>query len=122
MPTRRSREPLNALVLAALAVAVTAVLIAAGGGSREVASAGQPSWQGLAGAQRPRVAVGQRVIVVLKAPSLADRVGNAGGLATSEEERRWTNSALATQKLLVARLRLQGVVVQPEYSYTRTIN
>jgi len=122
MPTRRSREPFNALVLAALAVVVTAVLIAAGGGSRTLAQAGQPSWQGLAGAQRPRVAVGQRVIVVLKAPALADRVGNAGGLATGEEERRWTNTALASQKLLVARLRVLGVVVQPEFSYTRTLN
>src|SRR5690242_18004348 len=104
MPTRRPREPFNALVLAALAVAVSAVLIAAGGGGRRhAAAAGEPSWQGLAGAQRPRVAVGQRVIVVLKAPALADRVGNAGGLATSEDEQRWTETALAAQKLLVAR-------------------
>ena len=87
MPTRRSREPLNALVLAALAVTVSAVLIAAGSGSRQSLPAGEPSWQGLAGAQRPRVAVGQRVIVVLKAPALADRVGNAGGLATGEASR-----------------------------------
>ena len=123
MPTRRPREPFAALVLAALAVAVTAVLIAAGGGGRGHAAAlGEPSWQGLAGAQRPRVAVGQRMIVLLKAPALADRVGNAGGLATSEEERRWTETALASQKLLVARLRVEGVVVQPEFSYTHTIN
>src|SRR5689334_17415921 len=123
MPTCRPREPFNALVLAALAVAVSAVLIAAGGGGRRhAAAAGEPSWQGLAGAQRPRVAVGQRMIVLLKAPALADRVGNAGGLATSEDEQRWTETALAAQKLLVARLRLEGVVVQPEFSYTHTIN
>jgi subtilisin family serine protease len=123
MPTRRPREPFNALVLAALAVAVTAVLIAAGGGGhRQPVATGSPSWQGLAGAQRPRVAVGQRVIVVLKAPSLADRVGTAGGLATSEDEQRWTASALAAQKLLIARLRVEGVVVQPEFSYTHTFN
>src|SRR6059058_754397 len=122
MPTRPPREPLNALVLAALAVVATGVLIAAGGGSRNVVQQGEPSWQGLAGAQRPRVAVGQRAIVLLKAAALADRVGNAGGLATGEEEQRWTESALAAQKLLVARLRVQGVVVQPEFSYTRTIN
>src|SRR5512132_1977145 len=122
MPTRRPREPINALVLAALAVVVTAVLIAAGGGNRHPAPTGEPSWQGLAGAQRPRVAVGQRVIVLLKAPALADRVVNAGGLATSEQERQWTQSALSAQKLLVARLRLQGVVVQPEFSYTKAVN
>ncbi|HEX9598416.1 MAG TPA: S8 family serine peptidase [Gaiellaceae bacterium] len=122
MPTRPPREPFNALVLAALAVVVTAVLIAAGGHSGGVTPTGEPSWQGLAGSLRPRVAVGQRVIVVLKAPALADRVGRVGGLATSEDERRWTQTALSSQKLLVARLRLRGVVVQPEFSYTRTIN
>src|SRR6476469_3474315 len=122
MPTRPPREPFNALVLAALAVVVTAVLIAAGGPSGGVAPTGEPSWQGLTGALRPRVAVGQRVIVLLKTPALADRVGRAGGLATSEDERRWTQTALSSQKLLVARLRVQGVVVQPEFSYTHTIN
>jgi hypothetical protein len=122
MPTRPPREPFNALVLAALAVVVTAVLIAAGGRGKTLIPQGEPSWQGLAGAQRPRVAVGQRVIVLLKAPALADRVGRIGGLATSEQERQWTRSALSAQKLLVARLRIQGVVVQPEFSYTRTVN
>ena len=109
-------------MLAALAVVATAVLIAAGGHSSGLTTEGETSWQGLAGAQRPRVAVGQRVIVLLKAPALADRVGNAGGLATSEQEREWTQSALSSQKLLVARLRVQGVVVQPEFSYTRAVN
>ena len=56
-------------LLAALAVVVTAVLIAAGGRSEGVTPQGEPSWQGLAGALRPRVAVGQRVIVLLKAPA-----------------------------------------------------
>ena len=122
MPTRPPREPFNALVLAAFAVVITAVLIAAGGRGHGPVREGLTSWQGLAGAQRPRVAVGQRVIVVLKAPALADRVGRAGGLATDEEERQWTRAALSAQKLLVARLRVQGVVAQPEFSYTRTLN
>ncbi|MGZ4416357.1 MAG: S8 family serine peptidase, partial [Gaiellaceae bacterium] len=122
MPTRPSREPFNALVLAAIAVVATGVLIAAGGRSEGVTPQEDTSWQGLAGALRPRVAVGQRAIVLLKTPALADRVGRVGGLATSEEERRWTQTALSSQKLLIARLRLQGVVVQPEFSYTRTVN
>jgi subtilisin family serine protease len=80
------------------------------------------SWKGLAGDQRPRVAVGQRMIVLLKAPALADRVGAIGGLATSEQERAWTRAALGAQKLLISRLGVEGVVVQPEYSYTRVVN
>ena len=71
---RRWREPPHALPLAALAAAVTLVLIAAGGrGATRPGDASASSWKGLAGEQRPHVAVGQRMIVLLKAPSLADR-------------------------------------------------
>src|SRR5215204_4965532 len=99
MLMRPRREPFNVLVLAAFALVIAGVLIAAGGSDKAVAPELRPNWQGLVGAQRPRVAVGQRVIVLLKAPALADRVGTAGGLATSEEERDWTESALSAQKL-----------------------
>src|SRR5438132_970408 len=123
MPTRLPREPVHALVLAALAAVVTLILIAAGGGgTNSPLPQGAPSWKGLAGAQRPRVAVGQRVIVLLNAASLADRLGDVGGLATDEQERQWSATALSSQKLLISRLAVQGVGVQPEYSYTRTVN
>jgi minor extracellular serine protease Vpr len=123
MPTRPRREPLHALPLAALAAGVAAVLIAAGGhGGHAAPPQAPPHWQGLAGEQRPRVAVGQRMIVLLKAPSLADRLAAVGGLATTEQERRWTQSALASQKLLISRLGVEGVAVQPEYSYTHVVN
>jgi subtilisin family serine protease len=123
MPTRRSREPFKALPLAALAAGVTLVLIAAGGrGSGHPGPAPAVSWQGLAGEGRPKVAVGQRVIVLLKAPSLADRLAAAGGLATDEQERLWTSSAASSQKLLISRLAAEGVTVQPEYSYTRVVD
>src|SRR5438132_14196635 len=119
MHTRLPREPVHALTLAVLAAVVTLILIAAGGHRASTpARQAAPSWKGLAGMQRPRVAVGQRVIVLLKSPSLADRLGNVGGLATDEQERRWTATALASQKLLISRLAVQGVGVQPEYSYT----
>ena len=122
MPTR-PREPFQALPLAAIAVAVTLILIAAGGrGSSSAPTLGPASWAGLAGSQRPHVAVGQRVIVLLKAPSLADRVASAGGLATDSQERHWTRSTLASQKLLISRLGAEGVIVQPEYTYARVVN
>ncbi len=123
MPTRPRREPLHVLPLALLAAATALVLIAAGGrGATAPARQGDVSWKGLAGAQRPRVAVGQRVIVLLKTPSLAKRVRGTGGLATSEEERAWTRSALGAQRLLISRLGAQGVAVQPEFTYTRAVN
>jgi Subtilase family/PA domain/Peptidase inhibitor I9 len=123
MRTRRPRDPIYALPLAFLAAVTTLVLIAAGGrGAEQPLRPAGASWKGLAGEQRPRIAVGQRMIVVLKAPSLADRVGEVGGLVTSEQERSWNSSVLGSQKLLISRLGVQGVVVQPEYSYTRVIN
>jgi subtilisin family serine protease len=123
MRTHRRREPPHALTLAVLAVGVTAALIAAGGhGGKAASTASAPSWQGLAGEQRPRVAVGQRMIVLLRAPALADRLALAGGLATTEQERRWTAAALTAQKLLISRLAVEGVAVQSEYTYTRVVN
>jgi subtilisin family serine protease len=123
MPTHRSREPFYVLPLALLAGVTTLVLIAAGGrGASQPARVAGASWKGLAGDQRPRVAVGQRMIVLLKAPALADRVGAVGGLVTSEQERAWTRAALDAQKLLISRLGVEGVVVQPEYSYTRVVD
>jgi subtilisin family serine protease len=123
MRTRPRPEPFLVLPLAALVAASTLVLIAAGGrGGGTHPARVVPSWQGLAGAQRPRVAVGQRMIVLLQAPALADRLAVVGGLATSEQERRWTESAVASQKLLISRLGLEGVAVEPEYSFTHVVN
>ena len=123
MRMRLPREPAHALTLAALTAAVALILIAAGGnGSSNSVAIGAASWKGLAGSQRPRVAVGQRVIVLLNAPSLADRLGDVGGLATDEQERRWTATSLASQRLLISRLAVEGVGVQPEFSYTHAVN
>ncbi|MEP6811519.1 MAG: hypothetical protein ABI990_00875, partial [Actinomycetota bacterium] len=90
-------EPRHALLLALVAATATVVLLATEG-----KSAGQPAplptsaagWRGLVGS-RPRVALGQRVIVVLKTPSLAQRVAHAGGIVGTRRERIWTSSTLA---------------------------
>jgi subtilisin family serine protease len=123
MPTPRA-EPRQAFLLALLVVTATAVLLATGG-----KSAGQlpapvtqgSAWRGLVGS-RPRVAPGQRYIVVLRTPSLAQRVAAAGGVVGTAKERLWTTSALAAQKLLVSRLALAGVTVHPDYSFARVLN
>jgi hypothetical protein len=123
MPTPRA-EPRQAFLLALLVVTATAVLLATGG-----KSAGQlpapitqgSAWRGLVGS-RPRVAPGQRYIVVLRTPSLAQRVAAAGGVVGTAKERLWTASALAAQKLLVSRLALSGVTVHPDYSFARVLN
>src|SRR6266542_433925 len=117
-------EPRHALLLALVAAAATAVLLATSG--QGAGQATQPptsaaGWRGLVGS-RPHVALGQRVIVVLKTPSLAQRVARAGGIVSTRRERAWTNATLAAQKLLVSRLALQGVTLRPDYSFTRVLD
>src|SRR5690348_2156172 len=120
----RAAEPRHALLLAVVAAAATAVLLATGGqsaGRTPGPLTSAAGWRGLVGS-RPRVALGNRVIVVLKTPSLAQRVAAAGGLADSRKERAWTNATLAAQRLLISRLALQGVAVHPDYTFARVLD
>src|SRR5436190_22913403 len=119
------RTPLGRVapfVLAALAG--LAFVIGAGGTSSTgpTLSSSAGAWRGLAGSARPQVDLGQRVIVVLKAPSLAQRVAGAGGRATDSQERQWTTAALAAQQQVLAALAQHGVQVRVDYYYSRVIN
>ena len=62
------------------------------------------------------------MIVVLKHPSLADRVAEAGGHGTESEMRHWTAAALAGQKQIAAKLSREGIRLVPDFVYTRTLN
>src|SRR4051794_27437332 len=108
MPSRRpGRAPGLWLLTVAAAAAVGLVLANRGGGSRvPVAPAPPPvaGWRGLVGDPRPQVALGQRVIVVLSARSVAERVAGVGGRASDVDERRWTVSAFAAQQQLISKL------------------
>jgi subtilisin family serine protease len=113
-----------AALFAVLAAAATTALVATGGKSAEAPSLSSPSaqsWRGLVGS-RPRVALGQRVIVVLATPSLGERVAAAGGAVDIEQEQAWTKVVLSAQRLLVSRLALQGVIVHPTLSFTRVLD
>src|SRR6476646_11979898 len=113
------------VVAALVAAVVTAVmLVPAGGGGAAPPrqDIGAEGWSGLVGSPRAPVATGQRVLVVLSSFSLADRVARAGGLASDADERRWTAAALAAQGQFISNLGRQGVVVRPEFRFTRTLN
>ncbi len=127
MRTPRRVEPRATAPLGLLAVGAALALVlanggGAGGGTVPERIPARAAWAGLVGGPRPRVSVGQRVLVVLKAPSLADRVGAAGRPVTSADEKRWSEAALVAQKRLIARLALEGVLIRPEYSYTRVLD
>ena len=117
-------EPRRAVLLGMVAVAATATLLATGGRGAGQASAPATSalsWAGLVGS-RPQVATGGRVIVLLRTPSLAQRVAAAGGTADAGRERAWTGAALAAQKALISRLAAEGVTVRPDYSFSRVLD
>src|SRR5438477_3143909 len=115
---------LGALLLAVVALGLTGVVLGAGGTrlAQPSLASTAASWRGLAGSARPRVEVGERVIVVLKAPSLAQRVAEAGGVATDAQERQWTSAAVAAEQQVLTKLAAHGVQVRVDYNYARVIN
>ncbi len=110
-------------LLGLVAIAAAAISVAAATGSRSEDERAEPvSWRGLVGGPRPDVPVGQRMIVVLRTPSLATRVAAAGGRASEADQIRWHTAALAAQRQLIARLSVAGLQLRPEYSYSRVIS
>ncbi len=116
MRTRRRSE-------AAFAATLVAAVLLAGGAAADShqRAAGAAGWQGLLGS-RPAPQLGDRWLVVLDAPSLADRVRRAGGTATEAQMKTWTRAARDAQKAALAQLAFRGAPIQPEHSYTRLFN
>ena len=118
------RGPDRRSLAAGLAIAIA--LLAAGGGQGAQAPAapedGAAAWRGFVDGDRAAIAIGQRMIVVLKSASLADRIAEAGGTATESAMRQWTAAALAAQKQIAARLSREGIQLVPDFVYTRTFN
>jgi subtilisin family serine protease len=103
------------------ALAAVAVVVAGGAAGAADTPVGAEGWQGLLGS-RPLPQLGGRWVVVLRAPSLADRVRRAGGTATERQMRAWTATALAAQRRAIAGLWSRGAPVDPEQSYVRVLN
>ena len=117
-------EPRRVVFLALLTAIATAALLAAGGksaGQAPVSASSAAAWRGLVGS-RPRVAPGGRMIVVLRTPSLAQRVAAVGGRAPVKLERRWTAAAFSAQRRLVSRLARKGVSLHPDYEFARVLD
>ncbi len=79
------------------------------------------AWTDLFG-DRPEPAAGQRMIVVLAAPSLADRTAQAQTPPNEDQQKRWVAEAEAGQRLLIARLSQRGIEIKPIHTFSRTLN
>ncbi|MGH3024467.1 MAG: S8 family serine peptidase [Gaiellaceae bacterium] len=64
----------------------------------------------------------QRVLVVLSAPSLADRLAAEEKTPPARRQRRWTAEAEGAQQLFLAGLRKRGVRLERDQIFTRTFN
>ncbi|HKI92815.1 MAG TPA: hypothetical protein VJ986_10990 [Gaiellaceae bacterium] len=111
-----------AFLLAVLVVAVLAVLLADRRGGTAPPAVAVPAKAKRAVRSPPRVELGNRVIVVLRTRSLADRVAAAGGPVSAARERAWTQAVLAAQHRLLARLARRGVTLRPEASFVRVLD
>src|SRR5438874_7130487 len=122
-PLVKRPEPCQIGPLAVVALAATALLLVlAVGGGRSAAASGSgavpaEAWSGFVGDARAQVAFGDRRLVVLRAPSLAERVAAAGGRVDDVQERRWTQEVLAKQREVIQRLALEGIVIRPDFTY-----
>jgi len=116
------RTARTALRSAAIGGVVAALVLTAGGATGATTTeVGAEGWQGLLGT-RSEPELGGRWIVVLRAPSLADRVRRAGGRATELQMRAWTTTARNAQQRAIAGLFSRGAPVDPEQSYVRVLN
>src|SRR6266576_3317275 len=124
MPTPRLSDARRVAPAAIIVLGAMLLVVGFGvGGANERSLVSQASgWRGLVGGPRPKVEVGQRQIVVLKTPSLAQRVATNGGLATQHQEHEWTRSAIASQKQLLAEMATHGIQIRVDFSFARVLN
>src|SRR3954462_15624084 len=107
------------LVVAILTIVVGVTVVACGRNGTVQRQA--VSWRGLVGDPRAAVPSGQRMIVVLHTPSVADRLARVR-FATEAQERSWTTQAFAAQQQVLTTLAAQGITVRPDFSYSRVLD
>src|SRR5262245_22051561 len=105
MPMRR-RPSLTIPVLVAIAIA--AVLVVRHDERRIPAYSEATTWRGLVGEAHPQVTIGQRRVVVLRTPSVAQRLATAR-FATEQQERGWTAQVYAAQQQVLVKLAAHGL-------------
>jgi Subtilase family len=116
------RLPRNlAFVLVLAAIAAGLVLAVSARGRTTSLPGTPPSWLGLVGGPRAATPSGQRMIVILKTPSVAQRLAKAR-FATESQERSWSTQAIAAQKEVLLSLAAHGLQVHPDYSYSRVLD
>ncbi len=111
----------SAAVLGTAALVILVGATVAARGRDTTTRQGAVSWLGLVGEPRAATLAGQRSIVLLNTPSVADRLAHVR-YATEAQERSWATQAYAAQQEVLTKLASLGVIVRPDYTYARVID
>jgi Subtilase family len=79
------------------------------------------SWRGLVGDRHAAPQIAGHEIVVLRTPSIAQRLASVK-LATEATERRWVAEEYAAQQQVLTQLARHGFDVRPDYTYARVLD
>ena len=110
-----------ALVIVAAAIAAALIATINARGREPAAAVSAASWRGLVGEPRAQIPNGQRSIVVLRTPSVGQRLAQVR-FATEAQERSWSSQASAAQQEVLTTLAIHGILVRPDFTYTRTLD
>ena len=117
---RMRRRPKLALPVLVL-IAGAAILFSTRSHPPTPIYSGATTWRGLVGEAHPQVDLGNERIVVLRTPSVAQRI-EVAKFATEQQERGWTAQAYAAQQQVLADLSEHGLGVRPDYSFARVLD
>jgi subtilisin family serine protease len=123
MRMRRRPELARTTTLAAVAAVATVLLLAGTvqGASETAARAAARAWHSVF-PDRPKTEAGERLIVVLSSPSVAERGAAAAKRPSAAEEKQWVADIQALQQSLLAALRDRGVDIQPDFLFTHVLD
>ncbi len=108
-------------MLLVVAAAVAYAVFSATGPPGRSSGDARATWRGIVDHAHPAVAIEQRQIVLLRTPSVAQRLERVH-YATEADERRWAAQANAAQEQVLAVLAAHRLGVKPDYRFTRTLN
>jgi minor extracellular serine protease Vpr len=118
-PTAHLARRILAAVTAAAAILLLAGTVQGAGESALRATA--RAWHSVFG-NRPAMRPGERRIVVLSAPSIADRVATSETPPSAEQERQWAADIEGIQRTLLTGLSQRGIDVERDFVYTRVLD
>jgi minor extracellular serine protease Vpr len=109
--------------LGAVAVAATILLLAGTvhGAAESTVRAAARAWSS-AFPDRPKASFGQRMIVVLSSPAVAERTAASSQKPTAEDERNWVADIDGLRESLLSGLAERGVQIRPDHVYTHVLN